>query len=165
MMPNNWDFLLHYGHRTNDTELLEHVNTTLRRMAYGGIFDHVGGGFSRYAVDTKWHVPHFEKMLYDNAQLVSLYAKAYAFTKNVLYKEVVQKTIAFVQEELQSPNGGFYASLDADSLNTEGVLHEGAFYVWEKEKLESLLKDDFEVFQTYFNIKKNAARRISLYGT
>ena len=152
MMPNNWDFLLHYGHRTNDTELLEHVNTTLRRMAYGGIFDHVGGGFSRYAVDTKWHVPHFEKMLYDNAQLVSLYAKAYAFTKNVLYKEVVQKTIAFVQEELQSPNGGFYASLDADSLNTEGVLHEGAFYVWEKKELESLLKDDFEVFQTYFNI-------------
>ncbi|MEL6306173.1 MAG: thioredoxin domain-containing protein [Bacteroidota bacterium] len=152
MMPNNWDFLLHYAHRVDDSELLEHVNTTLRRMAYGGIFDHVGGGFSRYAVDTKWHVPHFEKMLYDNAQLVSLYAKAYAHTKNPLYKKTVHQTIAFVQEELQAPDGGFYASLDADSLNKEGVLHEGAFYVWEKNELESLLKDDFEVFQAYFNI-------------
>ncbi|MEO1486027.1 MAG: thioredoxin domain-containing protein [Bacteroidota bacterium] len=152
MMPNNWDFLLHYAHRVEDSELLEHVNTTLRRMAYGGIFDHVGGGFSRYAVDTKWHVPHFEKMLYDNAQLVSLYSKAYALTKNKLYKKTVQETINFVLEELQSPDGGFYASLDADSLNKDGILHEGAFYVWEKDELESHLKDDYDVFQSYFNI-------------
>ncbi|NNM18872.1 MAG: thioredoxin domain-containing protein, partial [Croceitalea sp.] len=91
MMPNNLDFLLHYGTNQNNQELLDYVNTTLTRMAYGGIYDHIGGGFSRYSVDTKWHVPHFEKMLYDNGQLVSLYAKAYAVTKNPLYKNVVEK--------------------------------------------------------------------------
>ena len=106
MMPNNLEFLLHYATSENDDEVLDYVNTTLTRMAYGGIYDHVGGGFSRYSVDTKWHVPHFEKMLYDNGQLISLYAKAYALTKNPLYKKVVEESIAFVQEELTDENGG-----------------------------------------------------------
>lgn len=152
MMPTHWDFLLHYAISARKPELLEFVDTTLTRMAYGGIYDHVGGGFSRYAVDTKWHVPHFEKMLYDNGQLSSLYAKAYAATKNGLYKEVVEGTIAFVKEELLDKNGGFYSSLDADSLDKNGELEEGAFYVWTKEELVPLLGDDFEVFQDYYNI-------------
>ncbi|RIV73833.1 thioredoxin domain-containing protein [Flagellimonas aequoris] len=152
MMPNNWEFLLHYATTRNRKDIMEFVDTTLTRMAYGGIFDHVGGGFSRYAVDTKWHVPHFEKMLYDNGQLISLYAKAYAVTKNELYKKVVEQTIAFTQEELLDENGGFYSSLDADSLDKTGELKEGAYYVWTKEELERLLGDDLDIFQDYFNI-------------
>lgn len=152
MMPNNLEFLLHYGTSQNDQNVLDYVNTTLTRMAYGGIFDHVGGGFSRYSVDTKWHVPHFEKMLYDNGQLVSLYAKAYAVTKNPLYKQVVDETVAFVKEELTDENGGFYSSLDADSQNNEGELEEGAYYVWTEKELKSILGAHFEVFKDYYNI-------------
>ena len=131
---------------------MEYVDTTLTRMAYGGIYDHVGGGFSRYAVDTKWHVPHFEKMLYDNGQLTSLYAKAYAVTKNDLYKSVVEETIGFVKEELMDTNGGFYSLLDADSLDEHGELEEGAYYVWKEEELSELLSADFKVFKDYYNI-------------
>ncbi|RPG30360.1 MAG: thioredoxin domain-containing protein [Muricauda sp. TMED12] len=152
MMPNNWDFLLHYATATDAPEIMEFVDTTLTRMAYGGVYDHVGGGFSRYAVDTKWHIPHFEKMLYDNGQLTSLYAKAYAVTKNELYKSVAEQTISFVQEELMDESGGFYSSLDADSLDENQKLEEGAYYVWTKEELIQLLGDDYEVFQAYFNI-------------
>lgn len=152
MMPNNWEFLLHYANTRNKPEIMSHVNTTLTRMAYGGVYDHVGGGFSRYAVDTKWHVPHFEKMLYDNGQLVSLYAKAYAVTQNELYKQVVEETIAFVQEELLDKSGGFYSSLDADSLDENGELEEGAYYVWTEEELTQLLGNDFTIFKDYYNI-------------
>lgn len=152
MMPNNLDFLLHYATVMSDTGIMNHVDTTLTRMARGGIFDQVGGGFSRYSVDEKWHVPHFEKMLYDNGQLVSLYAKAYAITKNQVYKRVVEATIAFTVEELQDENHGFYSSLDADSMNAAGELEEGAFYVWETSELKELLKDDFSIFREYFNI-------------
>jgi uncharacterized protein YyaL (SSP411 family) len=152
MMPNNIDFLLHYATSQNDKKVLEYVNTTLTRMAYGGVFDHVGGGFSRYSVDTKWHVPHFEKMLYDNGQLVSLYSKAYAVTKNELYKKVAEESISFVLEELSDENGGFYSSLDADSLDENGELEEGAYYVWTKEQLQALLKADFEIFKDYYSI-------------
>ncbi|WP_420402175.1 thioredoxin domain-containing protein [Flagellimonas sp.] len=152
MMPNNWDFLMHYAETNNKPELMEQVDVTLRRIAFGGVFDHVGGGFSRYAVDTKWHVPHFEKMLYDNGPMTSLYARAYAVTKNELYLDVVERTIAFVQEELLDENGGFYSSLDADSLDENGELEEGAYYVWTKEQLGQLLGADFEVFKDYYNI-------------
>lgn len=152
MMPNNLDFLMHYAISEKNDSILEYVNTTLTRMAYGGIFDPVDGGFSRYAVDTKWHVPHFEKMLYDNGQLASLYSKAYATTKNPLYREVVQKTIGFAETELLDKNGGFYSSLDADSHNSEGELEEGAFYVWKANELDSILGDNFLVFKDYYNI-------------
>lgn len=152
MMPNNLDFLLHYGVSENKKDIQEYVDTTLTRMAFGGIYDHIGGGFSRYAVDTKWHVPHFEKMLYDNGQLVSLYAKAYAQTKNPLYKKIVDETIAFVQEELSDKNGGFYSSLDADSTNEEGELEEGAYYVWKEQELDSILGSEAVPFKVYFNI-------------
>lgn len=152
MMPNNYQFLLRYAHQNNDEKLLDFVNLTLTKMAYGGIYDHVGGGFSRYSTDSKWHIPHFEKMLYDNAQLVSLYADAYLITKNELYKNVVTETLEYISRDMTAENGAFYSSLDADSKNREGKLEEGAFYVWQKEKLQTLLKDDFELFSDYYNI-------------
>lgn len=152
MMPTNLNFLLHYAYNEKNDSILEYVNTTLTRMAYGGVFDHVGGGFSRYAVDTKWHVPHFEKMLYDNGQLTSLYAKAFAYTKNPLYKEVVDQTIQFVERDLMNDDYGFYSSLDADSLNDKGTLEEGAFYVWTEAELQRILGTDFPIFKDYYNI-------------
>ena len=97
MMPNNYHFLLRYAYQNNDSELLDFVNLTLTKMAYGGVFDQIGGGFSRYSVDAKWHVPHFEKMLYDNGQLVGLYTDAYLITKNELYKDVVTETLAYIK--------------------------------------------------------------------
>jgi uncharacterized protein YyaL (SSP411 family) len=152
MMPNNYQFLLRYGYQTNDVELLDFVNLTLTKMAYGGLFDTVDGGFSRYSVDMKWHVPHFEKMLYDNGQLISLYADAYKLTRKHLYKTVIKKTLDFIFRELTNKEGGFYCALDADSLNEKQHLEEGAFYVWKKADLQELLKDDFDLFSIVFNI-------------
>ncbi|MBT8282161.1 MAG: thioredoxin domain-containing protein [Muriicola sp.] len=152
MMPVNLNFLLHFATLFQDSVTGEYVHTTLRRMAYGGIYDHLGGGFSRYAVDTKWHVPHFEKMLYDNAQLISLYAKAYASTKEPLYKRVVEESISFVNRELRCANGGFYSSLDADSTDDQGHLKEGAYYVWTEKELKEILQEDFPLFRDYYNI-------------
>jgi uncharacterized protein YyaL (SSP411 family) len=152
MMPNNYHFLLRFAFQKNDMKLFDFVNLTLTRMAYGGIFDTIDGGFSRYSVDNKWHVPHFEKMLYDNGQLVSLYADAFKLTKNTLYKEVIQKTLSFVERELMNSEGGFYCALDADSLNTENHLEEGAFYVWKIPELKTIIGDDFDLFSQVFNI-------------
>jgi uncharacterized protein YyaL (SSP411 family) len=152
MMPNNYHFLMRFAFQKNDIKLLDFVNLTLTRMAYGGIFDTVDGGFSRYSVDNKWHVPHFEKMLYDNGQLVSLYSDAYKLTKNELYKEIVKKTLSFVERELMNTEGGFYCALDADSLNAENQLEEGAFYVWKIPELKTLIGDDFDLFSQVFNI-------------
>ena len=151
MMPNNYQFLLRYGYQTKDTDLLDFVNLTLSKMAYGGLFDTVDGGFSRYSVDMKWHIPHFEKMLYDNGQLVSLYSDAYKLTKNLLYKEVIEKTLRFIEKELMNPEGGFYSALDADSLNSDNQLQEGAFYVWKIPELKAILKEDFDLFSQLFN--------------
>lgn len=152
MMPNNFLFLQRYGYQTQSKELLEFVDLTLMRMAYGGLFDTVDGGFSRYSVDMRWHVPHFEKMLYDNGQLISLYAEAYKRTQNPLYKEVIEKTLTFVERELLNTDNAFYSALDADSINEVAELEEGAFYVWKKEQLQKLLKDDFEIFSELFNV-------------
>ena len=152
MMPNNYQFLLRLGYQNKDQKLLDFVNLTLTKMAYGGIFDTVDGGFSRYSVDLKWHVPHFEKMLYDNGQLVSLYADAYKLTKNPLYKNIIEKTLNFVSQSLTNSEFGFYSALDADSLNENQHLEEGAFYVWKKSELQTLLQDDFELFAKVFNI-------------
>lgn len=152
MMPVNLDYLLHYATVRKDDTILEYVNTTLTKMAYGGVYDQIGGGFSRYSVDAKWHVPHFEKMLYDNGQLVSLYAKAYAATGNDLYRSVVEESISFVTSELMDSSYGFYSSLDADSKNEAGELEEGAYYVWKEEELAQLLGEKFEVFKDFYNI-------------
>ncbi len=152
MMPNNYHFLLRYAHQTQDQELLDYIKNTLTKISYGGVYDHIGGGFARYSTDGKWHVPHFEKMLYDNAQLVSLYSDAYLVTKDPWYKSVVYETLDFVSRELTNPEGAFYSSLDADSKTKQGELEEGAFYVWTKEELKSLLDQDFSMFSEYYNI-------------
>ncbi|MWB93109.1 DUF255 domain-containing protein [Flavobacterium sp. GA093] len=153
-MPKSLNFLLRYSIQNKDKTMQDYVQTTLTNMANGGIYDPIGGGFSRYTVDAKWHIPHFEKMLYDNAQLVSLYADAYLATKNELYKKTVVETLSFVENELMAANGAFYSSLDADSKNKAKKLEEGTYYVWEKEELQSLLKSDFRLFQDYFNINE-----------
>ncbi len=151
-MPNNYHFLLRYGVQAENKEILDYTNTTLKQMAFGGIYDQIGGGFSRYSVDEKWHVPHFEKMLYDNGQLVSLYADAYLVSKNELYKDIVEETLVFIERKLMHENGAFYSALDADSLDAEGHLEEGAFYVWTKKELKELLNDDYTLFKDYYNI-------------
>jgi hypothetical protein len=154
MMPNNLHFLLKYSYQTENKEIQKFVELSLEKMAFGGVYDQVGGGFSRYSVDDKWHIPHFEKMLYDNAQLISLYSDAYKLTKNRLYKNVVYETIGFINSELKDSSGGYYSSLDADSKTDENVLEEGAFYVWTKEELIKVLKDKFTLFSYYYNINE-----------
>ena len=154
MMPNKLHFLMRFAHQNNDKKLLNYVENTLQKIAFGGVFDQINGGFSRYSVDKKWHIPHFEKMLYDNAQLISLYSKAYQLTKNETYKKVVFKTSEFVKNELTSSEGMFYSSLDADSYNKENKIEEGAYYTWKKEELIKILNDDFDLFSKYYNIQK-----------
>jgi uncharacterized protein YyaL (SSP411 family) len=118
-------------------------------MAYGGIYDQLGGGFARYSTDMEWKVPHFEKMLYDNAQLVSLYSNAYKYMPHDLYKNVVKETLDFISREITSKEGGFYSALDADS---EG--EEGKFYVWTKEEIENQLGENATVFKDYYNVNE-----------
>ncbi len=151
-MPNNYEFLLKVYELNKNPKTLEAVTTTLDKMAAGGIYDQIGGGFARYSTDGEWHVPHFEKMLYDNGQLLSLYANAYKLTANPRYKEIIEQTIAFVKRELTSPEGGFYSSLDADS---EG--EEGKFYVWSKDQIDSVFNDKkkSDVFNAYYGVTKN----------
>lgn len=149
-MPSIWEYVLHYSYLSENKDALQAVTTTLDNMAFGGIYDHVGGGFARYSTDVNWHVPHFEKMLYDNAQLVSLYSRAWQQTKNPLYKKVVYETIEFMEREMTSPEGGFYSSLDADS---EG--EEGKFYVWTKDEIEKELGEQAILFVDYYNVSKS----------
>ena len=149
-MPSVWEFLLQFNQATGNAEALSLIKITLDKMAAGGIYDQVGGGFSRYATDPEWHVPHFEKMLYDNGQLVSLYSRAYQVTGNEKYKRVVYETIAFISRELTSGEGGFYSSLDADS---EG--EEGKFYVWSDTEIDKVLKEEAAFYKDYYGIKSN----------
>jgi uncharacterized protein YyaL (SSP411 family) len=151
-MPSHLNLLLRYSHQYNNKKLQGYVITSLEKMASGGIYDQIGGGFSRYSVDDDWHIPHFEKMLYDNAQLVSLYSKAYQINKSKSFKTVVEETLNFVDLELSDLNGAFYSALDADSENLEGELEEGAYYVWTERELKSILDYDFDVFKDYYNI-------------
>jgi uncharacterized protein YyaL (SSP411 family) len=149
-LPNNYMFLLHYGTLAKDEELLKHTHFTLQKMAFGGIYDQLGGGFARYSVDAEWKVPHFEKMLYDNAQLISLYSNAYRQSKSELYKKIVLETIVFIDRELRHPEGYLYSALDADS---EGV--EGKFYVWTKEEIGHLLDErSATIFSDFYNVNQ-----------
>ena len=146
-MPAAWKFLLEYACLTDNPDAEKALAITLEKMCKGGIYDHIVGGFARYSTDMDWLVPHFEKMLYDNAQLVSLYAFAYQYTKNNLYKEVVYQSLQFVERELFSPEGAFYSSLDADS---EG--EEGKFYVWTKREIEALLGKGAGLYIAYYEV-------------
>jgi uncharacterized protein YyaL (SSP411 family) len=146
-MPNNWQFLIRYAHLMKDEDVAALAKLTLLKMAYGGIYDHLGGGFARYSVDGLWHVPHFEKMLYDNGQLISLYSEAYTWQPDELYKQTVADTIDFAVRELLSPHGGFYSALDADS---EGV--EGKFYIFDKKEVKGVLGTEAELFCIYYHI-------------
>jgi uncharacterized protein YyaL (SSP411 family) len=149
IMPSIWLLLLRVYHLTKNQQALDHITLTLKRIAFGGIYDQVGGGFSRYSVDRYWFAPHFEKMLYDNAQLLSLYAEGYAITKDKLFKDIVYETFHWLRREMTHANGGFYSALDADS---EGV--EGKFYVWDKPELKSVLGTDEPVISAYYSVKE-----------
>jgi len=132
--PHSLLFLLRWWNETKDPSILEIVERTLMGMYSGGIFDHIGYGFSRYSVDEKWLVPHFEKMLYDNALLAKVYTEAFLATGRLIYKEIAEKVIDYILRDMKSPEGGFYSAEDADS---EGV--EGKFYTWTREEIISVL--------------------------
>jgi hypothetical protein len=147
--PNaaNISFMFRYAKLSGISKFNEFALKTLRKMVKGGIFDQIGGGFSRYSTDAKWLVPHFEKMLYDNALIPVNYAEAYQITKDPFYLHVLQKTLDFVLREMTSPEGGFYSAYDADS---EGV--EGKFYVWKKSEIKEILGDAADLFCLYFDV-------------
>ncbi|SFB32524.1 hypothetical protein SAMN04488072_11613 [Lentibacillus halodurans] len=135
--PQNLLFLLRYYHFTGKTAALKMAESTLQTMADGGIYDHVGFGFARYSTDKKWLVPHFEKMLYDNALLLIAYTESYQITKNPLYKKISEQIITFVMREMHSSEGGFFSAIDADS---EGV--EGQYYVWDYDEIFHILGEE-----------------------
>jgi len=141
-------FLRHY-HKSADQHYLKMVTSTLRNMAAGGIYDQLGGGFARYSVDEKWLVPHFEKMLYDNALLVPLYIETYLITHDYFYLHIAEEILAFVDREMRSPEGGFYSSLDADS---EG--EEGTYYIWSKKEVDEVLGEQSPIFCDYFDVSE-----------
>ncbi|CAM1343750.1 thioredoxin domain-containing protein [Tenacibaculum amylolyticum] len=149
--PNNYLLLLRYAYQTKNKELQNFITLTLNKMALGGLNDHLEGGFARYTVDNKWHIPHFEKMLYDNAQLVSLFSYGYQTTNNSLYKDVVYKTLDFIEKEFYT-NGLYFSSLNADSYNETKELEEGAYYTWTKDELTALIQQDIDLFNDYFGI-------------
>lgn len=142
------EFLLRQFKRTGDSAVLAAVELTFEKMAHGGIYDQLGGGFHRYSVDERWLVPHFEKMLYDNALLAKLYVDAWVATKKPLYRRIAEETLEYVRRDMTNENGGFYSTEDADS---EG--EEGKFFVWTPDEVEALLgKEDAELFCRYFDI-------------
>ena len=144
-LPSNWQFLLKYSEVYNDNEAKEMALFTLKQMALGGIYDAVAGGFSRYSVDQKWFAPHFEKMLYDNAQLISVFAYGYAVSKNPFYKKIALDCLHFCKKEWSTVEGIYQSALDADS---EGI--EGLYYTYTFEELKTILGEEHTLFCTYF---------------
>jgi uncharacterized protein YyaL (SSP411 family) len=148
-MPNNYEFLLRYGVRYDNDKVLSYVELTLDKMASGGLYDQIGGGFYRYSVDMIWKVPHFEKMLYDNAQLIQLYAQAYQVFQKEEYRQVVDQTVAWLNREMFHKEGAYFSALDADS---EG--EEGKFYCWDLSELKRILGEDLEWVRDYYSINQ-----------
>ncbi len=141
------DFLLRHHHRTHNEVSLQMANLTLRKMALGGIYDHLGGGFHRYSTDERWLVPHFEKMLYDNALLGRVYIDAFQVTRDPLYQRVVEETLDFVARDMRDPGGGFYSTFDADS---EGV--EGKYYVWNRDEFDEVVGVNANILARYLDV-------------
>lgn len=148
-LPNGLDFLMQYAASRQDAETDAFVELTLTKMARGGIYDQIGGGFARYSVDMNWKVPHFEKMLYDNAQLVTLYCNGWRRYRNEEFRDVVMQTLSFIERELTHERGGFFSALDADS---DG--EEGKFYTWSIDELSNILGDDYNLAARFFNINE-----------
>ena len=152
-LPSMIHYFLRGGRQFDEKKYLDFVDVTLKNISYGGINDHVEGGLHRYTVDSIWHVPHFEKMLYDNAQMLSVYAKAYRSSKKKLYKTEIDKIFDFIQSNLSGSNGLLYSSISAvTELGDEKI--EGDYYVWDQETLKQILGKNFELFQDYFNVNK-----------
>lgn len=149
-MPSVWQYLAVYYHQTKQEASRQHLILTLEKMARGGIYDHVGGGFARYSTDEEWHVPHFEKMLYDNGQLLSLYANGYKLSKKEAFKQVIRETAHWLSREMLDDSGGFYSALDADS---EG--EEGKFYVWSHNTIKELSGHHFDLIAEYFDVQED----------
>lgn len=147
VMPSVWRFLLQYYYISNQSQVLDQITLTLDKVAAGGIYDQIGGGFARYSVDAHWFAPHFEKMLYDNAQLFTLYSEAYAVTHNETYKTVVYETFDWLMREMTHPNGGFYSALDADSEGTEGQ-----YYIWKRPEVDAILGSNAELISEYYGV-------------
>ncbi|MFW6086138.1 MAG: thioredoxin domain-containing protein [Myxococcota bacterium] len=154
--PANLELLLRHHRRTGEAESLRMVTETLERMAAGGIYDQVGGGFHRYATDRRWLVPHFEKMLYDNAQLVPVYLAAHQVTGQERFAEVAAETLDYIQREMTDPNGGFYSATDADSETPDGEHEEGYFFTWTPAELERTLGADLAgTVRAYYGVTSN----------
>ena len=149
VMPSELNFLLDYAILENDADVQKHIKNTLDQVASGGLQDHVGGGFFRYSTDRQWKTPHFEKMLYDNAQLLSIFSKAYRTFKEPEYKHVLHSTIDFLQTEMKQPNGGYVSAIDAD---IDGK--EGEYYYWTVNELKNVLGKDFSLFSKFYDIQK-----------
>ena len=145
--PSNLEWLLEHHHQTRNPKALEMLTTTLTRMANGGIFDHLGGGFARYSTDERWLAPHFEKMLYDNAQLIKLYILAHQVTGQIEYFLTAKESLEYLLREMHSPEGGFYSAQDADS---EGV--EGKFFVWNEAEIDAVLGADSPIFKHAYGV-------------
>lgn len=149
-MPHNLIFLLRYWKRNNKNQALSMVEQTLQKMYSGGIYDNVGFGFHRYSTDREWLVPHFEKMLYDQALLSVAYTETFLVTKNIFYQKVAEEILTYVLRDMTSPSGGFYTAEDADS---EGI--EGKFYLWTANEIRNILGKDAEIFIRIFNVEQN----------
>ena len=146
-------FLLRYYRRTGDADILEMIENSLARMAGGGMYDHVGGGFHRYSVDERWLVPHFEKMLYDNALLSMAYLEAWQATANNNFKRVVHEILDYVARDMTAPDGGFYSATDADSRTPSGHMEEGWFFTWTPDELEATLgREQADIIKTVYAV-------------
>ena len=150
-LPSMIDFFLKSGYHFKEKKYLDFVDLTLKNIAYGGINDHIEGGFHRYTVDSIWHIPHFEKMLYDNAQMLSLYSKAYKRSNKKVFKNQIDNIFNFLENNLTNQDGLIFSSISAvTEIGSEKI--EGDYYVWDKQKIRDLLSKDFDLFQDYFNV-------------
>ncbi|MCP4461001.1 MAG: thioredoxin domain-containing protein [Cytophagales bacterium] len=161
-MPSIWEMLANYHTLSGNKDAIKHLTLTLEKIANGGIYDQVGGGFSRYSVDGEWLVPHFEKMLYDNGQLLSLYANAYKLTGKEQFRQVLVETVEWLEREMLDGSGGFYSALDADS---DG--EEGKFYVWTNNEIKAFTGDNYKLISAYYDVsswgnweEKNVLRKL-----